>query len=414
MAKYFVRFKSETDTVGALSSLIATSPEHDHPYRSRREPHLLIADLGHEEVKSARESGAQIYEDVRFAEVSARPLHIFRGESWQYWESAAQPALLGPAPVPPIYSLADVLNQINAPGAWSVSRGAGVTVAIVDTGIAGSMPEFPADKRSPQSRSFSYSDPWDDAKGHGSMCACAAAGTRSAGGRYDGVAPDAQLLSARTTLFSTDIYRLYDQLIDDRRSGKVGPLVISNSYGLYTCSAPTELPQDHPYLGIVRQAVENDIVVVFAAGNNHADVLCRYSPNDCSPNTIWGVNSIDEVITVGTVNAAGRNDQLPHGNSSRGPGQWSVKQNKPDVVAPTYGEIVWGGGYRDMEWWGTSGACPQVAGLAALVLSVKPSLKPAQVADIITSTARRLTQARQCVGGGLIDCRAAVEKARTL
>jgi subtilisin family serine protease len=64
-----------------------------------------------------------------------------------------------------------------------------------------------------------------------------------------------------------------------------------------------------------------------------------------------------------------------------------------------------------MEWWGTSGACPQVAGLAALILSVNPTLQPAQVGDIIRSAARPLAAAQECVGAGLIDCRAAVEAA---
>ena len=32
-----------------------------------------------------------------------------------------------------------------------------------------------------------------------------------------------------------------------------------------------------------------------------------------------------------------------------------VAHKKPDVVAPTYGEVVWGNGYRVMEWWGQAG-----------------------------------------------------------
>lgn len=152
----------------------------------------------------------------------------------------------------------------------------------------------------------------------------------------------------------------------------------------------------------------NNIVVVFAAGNNHFDTLCNHDPTACSPDTIWAINSIDEVLTVGTVNADNRNDQGPHANSSRGPGQWSQERPKPDVVAPTYGEVVWGNGYQIMEWWATSGACPQVAGLAALILSVNPGLSPARTGQIIRYAATPLNAPPECVGAGLIDCEAAV------
>ena len=422
MAKYFVRFKSETDTQAALMTLAMTASDIDRPYKSRRDNHLLIADLGPEHVASARDGGAEVFEDVLFSVVGDGPLMKSRNPAWRFWESAAYaggampmmgvggPAL-APAPAPALpLSLTDVAAQVRAPQAWAHTRGAGVTVAIVDTGIAGTMPEFPAARRSPQSVSFAFTDPWSDTAGHGSMCASAAVGSTTAGGRFNGIAPEATILAARTTLYSTDIYKIYDHLLDQFEAGTTGPLVISNSYGLYTCSAPAGLPQDHPYLGIVRDAIAAGITVVFAAGNNHADVLCNNPVGACSPNTIWGVNSIDEVLTVGTVNQSLRNDSGVHANSSRGPGQWSTR-NKPDVVAPTYGEVVWGAGYKVMDWWGTSGACPQVAGLAALLLSVRPTLTPAEVAQLIMSTATPLSQGKTCVGAGVIDCEAAVLKA---
>jgi subtilisin family serine protease len=423
MAKCFVRFPSETDTQAAMVTLALNAPEAERPYRAARDPHLMIADFGPEQIQSARDGGAQVFEDVLFSVVGDNPLHRRRANSWEYWSSQpmamaagyaappAAPALAGPIVAPTaVLSLNDVAAQVRAPQAWAYSRGQGVTIAIVDTGIAKVMPEFPTAKRSPYSVAFAYSDPWADTVGHGSMCAAAAAATKAAGGRFNGIAPDATILAARTTLFSTDIYKIYDRLIDEFEAGNTGPLVISNSYGMYTCSAPSGLPQDHPYLGIVREAVSKGIVVSFAAGNNHADVLCNHPPTACGPNTIWGVNSIDEVLTVGTVNQQERNDSGDHANSSRGPGQWATR-SKPDVVAPTYGEIVWGAGYQVMSWWGTSGACPQVAGLAALLLSANPTLTPAKVTDIIVSTAKPLTQANTCVGAGMIDCEAAVQAA---
>ena len=100
---------------------------------------------------------------------------------------------------------------------------------------------------------------------------------------------------------------------------------------------------------------------------------------------LWAVNSHDKVLSVGTVNESNSNQDssTPQPNSSRGPGQWANEFPKPDCVAPTYGEVAWGCGYRQMDWWGTSGACPQVAGLAALTLEVNPTLTPDQVYNII-------------------------------
>ena len=310
-------------------------------------------------------------------------------------------------------SLDDVLAHINAPEAWRHARGGGVTIAIVDTGICGSLKEFP--KRSTIDLPTAFQGQhWTDVKGHGSMCGVIAGGSKAKGGRFDGVAPDATILAARTTLRSSDLFIVFDELTDLKRRGEIsGPLVISNSYGLYTCSAPDGLPEDHPYLDAVLGAVREGAFVVFAAGNNHYDVLCKHDPAACGPNTIWGVNSHDLVMSVGTVNESNsnRDPSTPHANSSRGPGQWAREFPKPDCVAPTYGVVAWGCGYRLMDWWGTSGACPQVAGLGALILSVRPHLQPAQVAEIIRSTCVPLDAPHQCVGAGLIDCHAAIQRA---
>src|SRR5213592_1575943 len=115
MAKYFVRFKSKTDTLSAFAAIAPISPEHDRPYHSQREPDLLIADLGREEVESARQAGGLVYPDVRFSVF--QPLYLRRGQGWQYWEHprqarAASVRTFAPEPVvtTPLLSLADVLT----------------------------------------------------------------------------------------------------------------------------------------------------------------------------------------------------------------------------------------------------------------------------------------------------------------
>jgi serine protease AprX len=418
MTQYFVRFPSETMRPMAMP-MLAADPERYRAFESATNDQVLIADLSDDQRHAAEQNGAKIYEDVQFYPAVAIT-NPFRpsGQDWAYWERAiANPselALLAPAAATwQSKTMTDVMNHINAPKAWAKkARGKGVTIGIVDTGVSSAMKEFPPARRSPFSQSFAYTaGPWIDTVGHGSMCAAIAAAGTDSGGRYSGVAPEAMILSARTNLLATDLYKLYDWVLDKKASGELtGPIVMSNSYGMYTCSAPSGLPQDHPYRQIILDAVAAGIVVVYAAGNNHAAGLCNFDPTKCSPNTIWGVNSIDEVLSVGTVNANNRMDTGEHGNSSRGPGQWAHHHKKPDCVAPTYGEVVWGSGYQVMEWWGTSGACPQVAGLAALLLSLEPSLTPAQVAAIIRSTCGDIGLPKACAGSGLIDCVAAVNK----
>ena len=418
MPQYFVRFPSETMRPLAMPMLSA-DPERYRAFESATQDQILIADLSDDQRHAAEQNGAKVYEDVQFYP-TVNPFQL-AGVDLAYWErSVAQPsglALLSPAAATwQSKTMVDVMAHINAPKAWAKkARGKGVTVGIVDTGVSSAMKEFPAARRSPYSKSFAYATgPWVDSVGHGSMCAAIAAAGTAAGGRYDGVAPDATILSARSNLLATDIYKLYDWVLAKKATGELtGPVVMSNSYGMYTCSAPPGLPQDHPYRQIILDAVAAGIVVVYAAGNNHAAGLCNNDPTKCSPATIWGVNSIDEVLSIGTVNANNRMDTGEHGNSSRGPGQWANTHKKPDCVAPTYGEVVWGSGYQVMEWWGTSGACPQVAGLAALILGLDPTLKPAQVADIIRATCRDIQLPKSCAGAGLIDCEAAVDKVNT-
>lgn len=401
--KYFVQTPEQGLVDFALDAFfhegVHPRPGRPQPYVSRTDPSLLIADLDEEEVASLQQRGAELFVDVEFDDLGPD-----RTPKLPAPEEAAAGFLAA-------NSLRDVLGHIRAPEAWARSRGAGVTIAVVDTGVCGTLAEFPAAKRSPVDVPSTFvGKHWVDGKGHGSMCAAIAAGTSAHGGRYDGVAPDATVLSARTSLLSTDIYRIYEALILAVRNGTIpGRLVISNSYGLYTCAPPALLPQEHPYHGIVLRAVHEGIPVVFAAGNNHYDVLCGHDPAACGPNTIWAVNSSDAVLSVGTVNEndSNRDPATPHANSSRGPGQWATNA-KPDCVAPTYGEVVWGCGYRSMAWWGTSGACPQVAGLAALLLSLDSTLSPRQVGDVIRGTCRALPAPATCVGHGIIDCAAAV------
>ncbi len=291
-----------------------------------------------------------------------------------------------------------------------------MAVAIVDSGVVGGIREISKVRRSPiDLPAACQGKHWQDKDGHGSMCATIASGSRADGGQYDGVAPESTVISARSSLLSNDLYRVYESLIGLKQSGTLAlPLVISNSWGLKSCQPDCDLPEDHPLTEIIQAAVEAGIVVVFAAGNHHADLLCKHDPKADRPSTIWGINSLDQVLSVGTVSRWGTNQDpsTPHVNSSRGPGQWAEDYPKPDCVAPTYGEVRWGAEYVTMAWWGTSGACPQVAGLAALLLSIKPDLTPLEVGNIIREACTPTNFPPSCVGRGVINCQEAVRLIR--
>jgi subtilisin family serine protease len=370
---------------------------------------IAVGTLGETGRDRLRAEGAEVFEDVQFSifEEGMLPAEP-RARFWEGGVSAAP--MLAP-------TLDDVMRHIRAPQAWTTTRGQGVTIAVVDTGICPTLAELPEERRSAVDPGGRYAGRhWEDAQGHGSMCAAIAAGGAAGSAAFQGVAPEATVLAVRSDLTAVDIAALYGNLIAARRDGRIpGRLVISNSWGLYTCQDPQVLPKDHPFMDVILQAITEGAVVVFAAGNNHHDVLCHYAADADAPNTIWGPNSHDDVISVGTVSQAetNRDGATPHCNSSRGPGEWAVQRPKPDCVAPTYGIVTWGCGRQHMDWWGTSGACPQVAGLAALILARDPTLRPRQVADIILDSCREIAGGRSCVGAGIIDCEAAMRRMAT-
>jgi serine protease AprX len=302
-------------------------------------------------------------------------------------------------------SLDDVLQAIKAPEAWDRTRGQDVVVAVVDTGIDGSRPEFPAGKRRGQWAPLDQ-DAWRDYRGHGTMCACIAVATRSHGGEFDGVAPDAGLISCRTRFFDSELATIYDYLIDRVEQDEM-LVVVTNSFGIRTGSPPPP-PEDSDFVPALEEAIGKGIKVFFSAGNNH--VLVKGKPDECHPNSIWSHKCREDVMVAATNNLNGEMRDY----SSRGPGQFYGQpgcNSKPDVTAPTpaNGRILYGSAIRVLpKGWGTSGASPQVAGLAALLLSLDDSLTRSQLFDHIRTTARSLGNGATCEGSGQIDCAAAV------
>lgn len=303
-------------------------------------------------------------------------------------------------------SLDDVLAMIKAPEAWAEGTGKGITIAVVDTGIDGTRPEFPKFKRAGQWQPLP-DRPWTDSNGHGTMCATIAAGTNINGGAFSGVAPDASLIACKTGFYDSELAAIYDYLTDLVNSQQLN-IVATNSFGIQTGSPPP-VPSDSDFIPALNDALASGIKTFFSAGNYHE--FAGGGPHDCHPTTIWLHKSRSDVMTIATCDM---NLEMWR-YSSRGPGQHFGDDNtnsKPDVTAPTpaNGRVVYGNTIRALpNGWGTSGACPQVAGLAALLLSKQPDLSRDDLFDIIRRTATPLPHKPTCCGYGVINCKAAID-----
>jgi len=185
-------------------------------------------------------------------------------------------------------------------------------------------------------------------------------------------------------------------------------IVATNSFGLKTGSPPS-VPADSDFIPALEDAIATGIKVFFSAGNYHD--LTGGSATGCNPTSIWLHKCRSDVFTVATCKL----DKTMWYYSSRGPGQHygqSGMGHKPDVTAPTpqNGRIVYDNSVRTMpDGWGTSGACPQAAGLAALLLSKNASLSASAIFDAIRNTATLLGNGANCEGAGLINCKGAID-----
>jgi hypothetical protein len=136
---------------------------------------------------------------------------------------------------------------------------------------------------------------------------------------------------------------------------------------------------DNRVVNAVKRALDSGCIVVF----------CSMNSNGAIPSP---ANSDPRIIVVGAVNKNGTKASFSNYGSQL------------DVVAPGDGvtSTTTGSGYAYYTDSGTSYAAPQVAGIAALILSAYPNFTPAQVSNLITSTASNYRWNNQ-TGYGLVN-----------
>jgi type VII secretion-associated serine protease mycosin len=262
--------------------------------------------------------------------------------------------------LPPTKLITDVpwaQQRLGFDRAWPITRGGGVSVAVVDTGVDGRQP-FLAGHVLPGADVINGGGAADtDCLGHGTFVAGLIVGQPRPGVGFSGVAPDAVIFPVRQTNTGTD--GTAQTLADGIRAAvDAGANVINVSI---TVGASSPALAD-----AVQYALARNVVIVAAAGNDaQAGDPAQF------PAAYPGV------IAVGAVDSGGRR------------ASFSETASDVSVVAPGVDLIGPGAGGDGMVagQQGTSFAAPFVSGVAALVRAAHPELTAAQVKHRIEATA---------------------------
>ena len=301
-------------------------------------------------------------------------------------------------------------SEVGATQSWNgQNTGAGVTVALVDTGIA----DVPDVQNQIVARAnFTNESTFQDTFGHGTFEAGIVAGNGAAsGGRYVGIAPDASLMSVKVAdaSGSTSLGQVLSgiQLVDfSAQQFNVRVLLLP-----LDSNSPFP-PEIDPLSRALRTVWAHGVVVVVPAGNSGPGASTIASPgNDPVLLTAGSVND------MGTGNVA---DDQVSSFSSRGP--TSFGEDKPDVAAP--GEhlvslrvpgstidqqnpsaVVEGNYFKGS---GTSMSAAVTAGAAALLLSARPGLTPDEVKALLMGSATPVLDGdTESTGAGVVNVAAA-------
>jgi membrane-anchored mycosin MYCP len=247
---------------------------------------------------------------------------------------------------------------------WSITRGAGIKVAVIDTGLDRTQPQLAkinvAPGRNVLGGAFSPTDT-KDCDGHGSGVAGIIAAPQVAGSPFLGVAPESTIIAIKQNNTTGDQIGTAKGIadgIDYAREHGARIVNISSTLGVRTAVIEQA----------IGRAARANVIIVAAAGNDGGTVNGTAYPAAYSA-------SYPNVIAVAAVD---RNDQAAS-TSERGP--W-INVAAPGVAitfpAPQSGYVQ-----KD----GTSFAVPYVSGTVALLLAAQPQLTPLQVRDRLEATA---------------------------
>lgn len=309
--------------------------------------------------------------------------------------------------VPPTSAHADgirakqwALDAMHTQEAWRTTKGAGVTVAVLDTGVEADNPDLVGNVLAGKDMiGFGATEGDRTWARHGTAMAGIIAGHGHGFGNGDGVlgiAPESRILPVRVILEDGDPARTKarntrgNALAEGIRwAADHGADVINLSLGDDSASAHPEAGEDDA----VQYALKKGVVVVASAGNG-GDKGDHISYPAAYPGVIVAT-AVDKYGTRAS---------------------FSTRRWYATVAAPGDDVVIADPDHKYYEGWGTSAASAFVSGAAALVKAAHPNLTPAQIKRLLEDTARNAPSGGRddSRGFGFIDPAAALKAADRL
>lgn len=320
--------------------------------------------------------------------------------------------------------------DIDATEAWSITKGDNnIVIAVLDQGVTADHPDLPNSRQirlngSNFTNSGSVNDPSPtESDNHGNGCSGIIAATQNNGQGISGIAPNCRIMPVKISygLYFANTEKIAAAILTASRNGAH---IISNSWGYKKYSNSNQFPNITNAVWEAGTRGRNGLgcIITFAASNT-ADHVADSNGTITFPSNII----LSSILTVG---ASDRYDKQanysPLSNTS------SPNNQMIDLVAPSNRSMPWQSipnetgevwsidipGLRGYNPWrgpyypqvpdeelpnwgknysaytgrfgGTSAACPQVAGVAALILSVNPNLTHFEVFNILTRTSDKV------------------------
>ncbi|MFF3690152.1 type VII secretion-associated serine protease mycosin [Streptomyces sp. NPDC002187] len=286
------------------------------------------------------------------------------------------------------------LEALHTEQAWQTTKGKGITVAVLDTGVDDQHPDLAGSVLPGKDLIGFGAERGDLAWAHHgtAMAGIIAAHGHGFGDESGvmGIAPEAKILPVRVILEGGDKSR--DRARKTRGTALAQGIRWAADHGadVINLSLGDDSKSAHPDAGedaAVQYALSKGAVVVASAGNggekgDHVSYPAAYP----------GVIAVTAVDRFGTHAA------------------FSTRRWYATVSAPGVDIVIAHPDRRYYQGWGTSAAAAFVSGAVALVRSAHPDLSPAQIKKLLSDTARNSpTGGRDdSRGHGLVDPAAAL------